>query len=110
MSHQGQQGWFPECIVCHLGNVGPVICLDPTCHEKYGRPEGLTNSLDHYENLCRDEKLINEDGHWWKCCQLCDRRLLSDPGAFGSFAICVECFHKFASRGERAPTAPWQVR
>ena len=33
MSHQGYEGWFPECINCGFGNVGAVVCLDPTCHE-----------------------------------------------------------------------------
>ena len=34
MGNQGEDGWFPVCLVCGLGNVGCVVCLDPTCHEQ----------------------------------------------------------------------------
>ena len=27
MSHQGYEGWFPECLVCGCGNVGAIVCL-----------------------------------------------------------------------------------
>ena len=94
MSHQGFEGWFPECIVCHKGNVGGVVCLDPTCHDRHG-----LKSID----TSGDERLVKEDGHWWKCCQLCDKRIHSDPAAYGSYAICVECFNTFVSRGEWPP-------
>ena len=98
MSHQGHEGWFPECIVCHMGNVGPVVCLDPTCHETYGLKPVASSG---------DERLIEEGGHWWKCCQLCDRRIHADPGAFGSYAICVECFNRSVDQGEMPPIVSW---
>ena len=34
MGNQGEDGWFPVCLVCGLGNAGCVVCLDPTCHEQ----------------------------------------------------------------------------
>jgi hypothetical protein len=99
MSHQGYQGWFPECLVCGCGNVGPVVCLDPTCHEHYGlRTVDATDASD--------ERLVTHDGHFWKLCQLCERRLLSDPGAWGSFGLCVECWNKFARADVYPPTSP----
>ena len=111
MSHQGYEGWFPECIVCRMGNVGAVVCLDPTCHEAYGlNPIELRLTKYVTGDLSVDEKLIEEDGHWWKCCQLCDRRIHADPGAFGSYAICLRCFDKYASEGEYPPTTPWKSR
>lgn len=93
MSHQGNPGWFPECIVCKSGNVGPVICLDPA-HESHGpRPVEPKQKYIHGD-LAADEQLVNEDNHWWKCCQLCDKRIHADPTAFGSHAICVDCFNE----------------
>ena len=33
MSHQGEEGWYPECIVCNSGNLGSeVVCKD--CYNK----------------------------------------------------------------------------
>jgi len=26
MSNQGEEGWYPECIVCDMGNLGNVVC------------------------------------------------------------------------------------
>jgi len=80
-----------------MGNVGAVVCLDPTCHEAHG--------LKAVEAI-GGERLIQEGGHWWKCCQLCDRRIHADPGAFGSYAICVGCFNRHVGRGEWPPTTP----
>jgi hypothetical protein len=109
MSHQGYEGWFPECIVCGMGSVGAVVCLDPTCHEANGlKPVELKHSKYTEGNLVTDEKLIKEDEHWWKCCQLCDRRIHADAGAFGSYAICVECFNEYVNRGENPPTTFWE--
>jgi hypothetical protein len=96
MSHQGFEGWFPECLVCGCGNVGPILCLDPTCHERHG----LT-TID-----AKDERLVSHDGHHWKLCQFCDRGFLSDPGAWGSFGLCIECWNKFAAAGMFPPTSP----
>ena len=107
MSHQGYEGWFPECIVCGMGNVGAVVCLDPTCHEAQGiNPIELKPTKYVDGNLTVDIKLVEEDKHWWKCCQLCDRRIHADGGAFGSYAICVECFNSYVNRGEQPPITP----
>jgi hypothetical protein len=97
MSPQGCEGWFPECLACGMGNVGPVVCLDPTCYEQYEAEDGETLDED------TDERLIAQDGHWWKCCQLCDRRIHADPGAWGSFALCVGCFNAALRAGEMPP-------
>jgi len=32
MSHQGEEGWYPECKDCGCGNLGEVVCID--CHNK----------------------------------------------------------------------------
>src|SRR5437660_9460439 len=96
MSHQGCDGWFPECLVCGLGNVGPIVCLDPTCHERH--------ELRVVDSA--DEGLVTQDGHSWKCCHLCDRPFISDPGAWGSFALCLKCWNKFARAGVYPPTSP----
>jgi len=32
MSHQGMEGWYPECEECGCGNLGKVVCID--CHKK----------------------------------------------------------------------------
>jgi hypothetical protein len=95
MSHQAYEGWFPECISCGMGNVGAVVCLDPTCHE-----------VNEYKliELNRNQKLILENEHWWKCCQLCDRRIHADDGAWGTYAMCVECYNSYISRGIIPPT------
>ena len=111
MSHQGYEGWFPECIACRMRNVGAVVCLDPTCHEAQGiNPIELKPTKYVDGNLTIDTKLVEENKHWWKCCQLCDRRIHADGGAFGSYAICVECFNSYVNRGEQPPTTPWETK
>jgi hypothetical protein len=107
MSHQGYEGWFPECIVCHCGHVGPVVCLDPTCHELHGLRAVEVTKKVVAGDLVEDEQLVNADGHWWKSCQACGKRLLSDPGAFGSYAICVKCFNESVMKRELPPSSPW---
>lgn len=32
MSHQGEDGWYPECKVCDCGNLGNVVCEG--CYKK----------------------------------------------------------------------------
>ena len=32
MSHQGEDGWYPECEVYGCGNCGKMVCLD--CYNK----------------------------------------------------------------------------
>ncbi len=95
MSHQAYEGWFPECLVCGCGNVGPIVCLDPACHQR--------NGLRKVEAI--DQRLVTHDGHSWKLCQLCERRFLSDPAAWGSFALCVGCWNTFARAGIYPPTS-----
>ena len=107
MSHQGHEGWFPECIVCHSGNVGPVVCLDPTCHESHGPNQVDPKKKYVAGDLTVDELMVNEDHHWWKCCQVCGRRIHADAGAFGSYAICVDCFNASIREGKSPPTSPW---
>jgi hypothetical protein len=111
MSNQGYEGWFPECIACRMGNVGAIVCLDPTCHEAHGlKPVELHKTKYIAGDLSVDGKLIEEGGYWWKCCQLCDRRVHADGGAFGSYAICVGCFNEYVSHGEWPPTRPGEPK
>ena len=110
MSHQGSEGWFPECIVCGCGNVGPVVCLQPACHEKNGLvPIELEKTFYIAGDLSVDEKLIEEDKHFWKCCQICDNRLISDPASFGSYAICIDCFNIYTTAKVWPPTRPREL-
>ena len=109
LSHQFEVGWFPECIKCHMGNVGPVVCLSPLCREaQTAGPVLLEKSVYVHGDLSVDEKLVEVDGHNWKCCQLCDLRILADPGAFGSYALCVKCFNDCVALGIDPPTLPWE--
>ena len=62
MSHQGYEGWFPECIVCHCGNVGPVICLEPACHEAHGLKAVVPVNTIIAGDPQPDERLIRQDG------------------------------------------------
>lgn len=96
MSNQGEDGYFPVCLVCGMGNLGPVVCLDPTCHEqREGRViEGAK------------EKYLEAAGHAWQLCQFCDGRVRSDGGAFGTYALCVACWNSFAREGLLPPASP----
>lgn len=98
MSHYGIEGWFPECILCGCGNVGAVVCLNRQCHEQY-----IEGPREYTDEIFADDGLIEEDGHWWKCCRLCDTRIHADPFAFGSYALCVACWHQFAKLGQYPP-------
>jgi hypothetical protein len=95
VSKPGEDGWFPICAACGLGNVHCVVCLDPTCHEKHqGKViEGAR------------EKYLEEARHAWQLCQFCDNYVCSDGGAFGSYALCVECWNDYARKGELPPIA-----
>ena len=31
MGHQGQEGWYPECELCHCGKLSRVVCWE--CHQ-----------------------------------------------------------------------------
>jgi len=91
--------WFPECILCGSGNLGGVVCLSPACHEKHGL------------HVVTGEKIIklHEDGHAWRGCQFCESRMLADAGAWGSLAICTECWNLFAEAGRYPPVTPFGV-
>jgi hypothetical protein len=94
MKSQRHEGWFPECLVCGRGDVGAIVCLDPACHEAHlGEIVGA-----------RRQRLIQRDGHWWKLCRFCSRPVLSDPGAWGSYALCTDCWNRLA-RARIAPPA-----
>ena len=96
MSHQGHEGWFPECLVCGLGNVGAIVCLDPTCHEQHDG-SALEPS---------DDKLRQIDGLWWVGCQLCDSNSISEPASWGTYAICTGCFNAYMAANRLPPTSP----
>ena len=50
MSHQGMEGWYPECCECGCGNLGgSVVCKD--CYDKC-KTEILKQVQ---EKLCRRE-------------------------------------------------------
>jgi hypothetical protein len=60
MSHQGYEGWFPECIVCHCPNVGRIVCLEPACHEAHGLKAVVPTQKLIAGNPQPDERLIQE--------------------------------------------------
>ena len=99
MSDQAYAGWFPECLVCGTGALGTVVCLDPACHEAH-EAKGF---LPIEEPLHR---LVQVDGHYWRLCQLCDHRILSDGSSWGTYAICVDCFNTFAHAKVLPPATP----
>ena len=111
MSHQGHEGWFPECLVCGMGNLSGIVCVTPD----YADQHGLTPIVGSTPATSKFER--GEDGHWWKHCLLCDHPALSDPGAWGSVAYCTGCWNHFTSRGlyppvsaasaQRMPTSDW---
>lgn len=101
MSHQGFEGWFPECLVCACGNVSAIVCLDPTCHEA---AQGKILSS------CADSPLYSRDGHYWKDCQFCERAVRSDPGCYGTYALCAGCWNAYAKRHQLPPSSPRQLR
>ena len=99
MSHQGDEGWFPECLVCGLGHFGPAVCLDPTCHEAH--------QLKGFAPIHSPrDKFFQLESHFWHGCQLCDRRILSDACSWGTNALCIRCFNAFARAEASPPKAP----
>jgi hypothetical protein len=99
VSHQGYEGWFPECLVCGGGNVGAVVCLNPTCHEAH---EGQLIAS-------ATERLVQADSHWWKLCHWCDRPIRADGGAWGTYALCIECWNSHAAAGILPPASPGEL-
>lgn len=103
MSHQGFEGWSPECIVCHKGNLPAFVCLSPVSEDEHGDPPAVAD-----EGL--QSELFQADGHWWKRCALCPEITLSDPAAWGSKAYCLDCWNHFASRGLYPPMSARHAR
>ena len=75
MSHQGHHGWFPECLICGLGNLGAIVCVTPD----FGDQHGLTPIVGPDLEISTLEQ--GSDGHWWKSCLLCDHLTLADARA-----------------------------
>ena len=103
MSHQGYEGWFPECFVCGMGNLTGVICLIPLQDEHHG----LTPIRG---KVSGPSEFVQENGHWWKGCLVCDTRTLSDPFSWGSLTYCIECWNGFVERGVYPPASAVEAR
>src|SRR3569832_1407244 len=95
MSHQGYEGWFPECIVCGMGNLSGVICLNPGCHERFYEESDEAPGV-------AGSGLQQRDGHCWEKCCCCSHLMLSDALAWGSLGICISCFTAYF-RARRLP-------
>jgi len=100
MSHQGYEGWFPECLICGMGNVGGVVCLSPMCHEE-SQGQVISDAT---------ERLIEKDSQFWKLCNLCDHASLASSASWGSYAICIDCWNQYAVKNELPPSAPNQLK
>lgn len=98
MTNQSYEGWYPECLVCGMGNLGPIVCLDPHDHADAVSARRILDG-DGPEALIQDD-----DGHWWKRCRLCDRRVLSDPFA-ASIGLCAGCWNHSPERGQYPPSS-----
>lgn len=97
MSHQGYEGWFPECLICGMGNLGGIVCLTAD-----GEVHGLTPIVAGRSGI---SDLVRDDAsHRWKQCLLRDHRVLSDPFAWGSRAYCIGCWDHFTTQGMFPPT------
>lgn len=99
MSHQGHEGWFPECLVCGMGNLNGIVCVTPDYVDQHGLTP-IVGTMAGTSRLARED-----DGHWWKHCLLCDHPSLSDPGSWGSVAYCIGCWNHFTSRGLYPPAS-----
>ena len=100
MQGQTGEGWFPVCLICGMGHMPTVVCLDPECHEDHcGKTVDPPGS-----------RQVFADGHSWKSCALCQRWLLSDPDAWGSYALCCNCYNQYATLGIVPPSSIAQMR
>jgi hypothetical protein len=104
VSHQWSPGWFPECLVCGMGNLGGIVCVTPDFDQQHGLTPIIgemagTSALEH-----------REDGHWWMGCLLCDQVTLADAEAWGSVAYCTGCWNHFTLRGLYPPTSAAAAR
>lgn len=90
MSNQNREGWFPECLICFLGNIGEHICL----------PCGLKGEVDS-EKLMAAQNQENypepylRGNHYYLNCFQCQRGTIADGGSYGVYAICLNCYPKF---------------
>lgn len=103
VSHQGYEGWFPECINCGMGNLRGVVCL---------RPDHEPADLPPKEARGQLSELTQTDGHWWKLCLICSGRILSDPLSWGVYALCLSCAWTYRNAGrdwpkDADPKEPW---
>ena len=99
MSHQGNDDWYPECLVCGMGNFHGVVCLDPTCHE-HSFAELSEPPLDS------QSKRFTEDGHRWVSCACCEKAVRADGGAWGTYGICISCFTAYFLARRLPPIGP----
>jgi hypothetical protein len=102
MSHQGIEGWFPECLICGMGNLSGIVCLDPTCHaniyESAHDAPAASASESHHSR-----------GHFWKTCAACQRDIRADGGSWGTYGICTECFGSYFRAHRLPPENPAEV-
>ena len=95
VSHQGLEGWFPECINRGMGNLGGVVCL---------RPDHVPADLPSKDAPGQLSELQHLDGHWWKSCVICDARIFADPWSWGVYALCLSCAWLYEKSGADWPT------
>lgn len=95
MSHQGYEGWFPECINCGMGNLSGVVCL---------HPEHVPGDLPDKDAPGQLSELQRVDEHWWKPCVICNARILADPWSWGVYALCLSCAWLYKKAGMDWPT------
>ena len=50
MSHQGEDGWYPECKKCGAGNLGDVVCV--SCYNEL--IEKFQTQLDEMKELLNE--------------------------------------------------------
>src|SRR5688572_1993391 len=102
MSHQGINGWFPECLICGMGNLPGMVCLDPSCHEfiyeSMHEPPAAAASESHQKN-----------GHDWKTCAACQNDIRCDGGAWGTYGICTDCLAVYFRARRLPPASPAEV-
>lgn len=86
-----------------MGNLSGIVCITPDYADQHGlTPVADPNSMS--------ELTLEDDGHWWMSCLLCDQRALSDPGAWGSVAYCVRCWNHFVERRLYPPSSMMGAR
>jgi hypothetical protein len=103
MSHQGYEGWFPECLICGMGNLDGVVCITPSQEDEHG----LTPITGERSGT---SEVFSDGGHAWKRCLLCPTAMSSDPLSWGSVAYCISCWNHFTQRGLFPPTSAKRAR